>query len=101
MALTSVSLSAFPDKAWPMNTVLKFYVPTFMLIGMLLAGCAGRVDNRLADDQQTCQTMGHSAGTEAFEQCLAELNKRRCAVVRQGRRQDTRHQQSLDCSRLP
>ncbi len=86
-----------------MTMRLKFSVllPASLLLGPVLAGCAEHKDRRLADDQQTCQAMGHPTGSDAFKQCLAELNQRRCAMVRQGRTGGVRHQETEYCSRLP
>lgn len=72
-----------------------------------LAGCVPpHVDNRLAEDQQTCQQMGHPAGSAVFRQCLAELNERRCALAasrpasRSYAGEGSRHLASEDCTRL-
>jgi hypothetical protein len=68
------------------------------LLGGFLVACQGQ-DTRLADDQQTCQRMGHLPDNPAFKQCLAELNERRCAVV--STKSGTRHQGTEQCTRLP
>ena len=68
------------------------------LLGGFLVACQGQ-DTRLADDEQTCQRMGHLSDSPAFKQCLAELNERRCAVV--STKSGTRHQGTEQCTRLP
>ncbi len=87
-----------------MRTSLKIALLTSFLVGAgILAACTPHVDTRLAEDQQTCQQMGHPAGTAAFSQCLAELNDRRCAMSKPGSRSDegARHLASEECTRLP
>ena len=69
------------------------------LLGGFLVACSSLQDTRLADDQQTCQQMGHLPDSPAFKQCLAELNERRCAVV--STKSGTRHQGTEQCTRLP
>jgi hypothetical protein len=62
-----------------------------------LAGCAGE-DKRLAEDKQSCVAMGHSPGTPTFEQCLQDLNERRCAMS--AKKGQTSHVATRDCSRI-
>jgi hypothetical protein len=77
--------------------------PSFAALALgsfLLAGCA-QEDRRLAEDQQSCRAMGHVSGTPQFQQCMEELNQRRCATVSVGKPGTTRHQAVLECTRLP
>ena len=83
---------------WPSRTSL---LPVCVLFGGFLAGCAEHQDRRLANDEQTCRTMGHPTGSDAFKQCLAELNNRRCRMVREGKSGPLEHKETQDCSRLP
>ena len=69
------------------------------MLGGFLGACSSLQDTRLADDQHTCQQMGHLPDSPAFKQCLAELNERRCAVV--SSKSGTRHQATEECTRLP
>jgi len=48
---------------------------------LFVVGCAAP-DHRATDDQQSCRSMGHVAGTAGFQACMADLNNRRCAVRR-------------------
>jgi hypothetical protein len=84
-----------------MQTSLKIALLTSVLVGggILNACVPPHVDTRLAEDQQTCQQMGHPAWTAAFSQCLAELNERRCAMA--ASKAGTRHVASEECTRLP
>jgi hypothetical protein len=45
--------------------------------------------------------MGHPVGSDIFKQCLAELNKRRCRMVQEGRSGPLEHEDTVACSRLP
>src|SRR5204862_2265149 len=78
----------------------RTFLPAPRLIGAFLAGCAEHQDRRLADDQQTCQAMGHPTGSDAFKQCLTELNKRRCRMVREGKTGPLQHKDTPECERL-
>jgi hypothetical protein len=69
-----------------------------LLISIALAGC-GQVDRRLTEDRQTCTAMGHSTDTAEFQQCMAELNSRRCANTAVGKT-GSHHVATLDCTRL-
>ena len=71
---------------------------TPVLLAGVLFGCTPHVDTRLADDQQTCVQMGHAAGSPIFQQCLAELNERRCALA--ASKTGPHHVASEDCTRL-
>ncbi len=69
-----------------------------LLVGIALVGC-GQVDRRLAEDRQTCTAMGHASDTAEFQQCMAELNSRRCADTKAGKT-GPHHVATLDCTRL-
>jgi hypothetical protein len=85
-----------------MSTFKRMFL--VLLLGSVLSACTPHQDTRLTGDQQTCATMGHAAGSSMFEQCLADLNARRCGVKNnsQGNRQGTwRHVATEACTRLP
>ena len=79
-----------------LRTLRRWLLP--FLLGGFLGACSSLQDTRLADDQQTCQQMGHLPDSPAFKQCLTELNERRCAVV--STKSGTRHQGTEQCTRL-
>ena len=66
-------------------------------LGFILVGCAVP-DRRLAEDQRSCEGMGHAAGTTAFRQCMADLDDRRCTGG--GRRNGSTHVATAECTRL-
>lgn len=55
-------------------------------------------DRRLADDQRSCEDMGHAAGTIGFRRCQADLNEWRC--TRGGPRNGSTHVATTKCIRL-
>ena len=74
-------------------------VSTLLLTSASLVGCAGE-DRRLVSDQQSCQSMGHTPNTPAYQQCMRDLNERRCAVQR-GKAGAGTHVATSDCTQLP
>lgn len=71
-----------------------------LLTSGLVAGCgAPREDRRLVGDEQTCQQMGHAAGTDVFKQCLADLNQRRCSTLPPQKGRGERHEATQDCTK--
>lgn len=74
-------------------------ITTILLFGasFALAGCAHE-DKRLTSDEQSCRSMGHSPGSAAFDQCMKDLNQRRCGTINY--KGASRHATSLDCTRL-
>jgi hypothetical protein len=64
----------------------------------VISGCAHE-DRRLAEDQQSCIQMGHSPGTPQFNQCMEDLNQRRCATVA-AKGAGERHVATEECTRL-
>lgn len=88
--------------SWPPSFNVQ-YRSVWIAIALVLAafalqGCA-QPDRRLAEDRQTCRAMGHQTGTGEFEQCLQELNERRCPVKQTLRGEQ--HFVSKECTRLP
>lgn len=73
-------------------------VTALVLATFALHGCA-QPDRRLAEDRHTCVAMGHQSGTPEFQQCLADLNERRCPTKQT--RHGEEHVVSKDCTRLP
>ena len=66
-------------------------------LALALLGC-GPEDKRLTVDKKTCISMGHMPGFAAFEQCMGDLNERRCATV--NRRGGGGHFATVDCTKL-
>ncbi|GEM_PF-4181285 len=83
----------------PRTAAILLFAVTFAV-----AGCVSKVDTRLTDDQQSCRDMGHSPGSAEFNQCMSELNERRCATVKAPTtfkgQLTTRHSSTIDCTRL-
>jgi hypothetical protein len=80
-----------------MRNLVESRLAAALLLGILpLWGCATHEDRRLAEDQQSCLQMGHSAGTPQFSQCLEDLNQRRCDTKILGER----HLVNEECTRL-
>ncbi len=67
------------------------------VLGFILVGCAVP-DRRMAEDQRSCEGMGHAVGTTGFRQCMADLNDRRC--IRGGPRNGSTHVATTECTRL-
>jgi hypothetical protein len=80
------------------SSLSALVAPTLLLAAVAIAGCASE-DRRLAEDQQTCLSMGHSSGTAEFNQCMNELDLRRCAT-RRTKQGVPLHQATLECTRL-
>jgi hypothetical protein len=72
------------------------FATALLLVAFLFSACAHE-DRRLAEDQQSCTQMGHSPGTPQFDQCMQELNQRRCATVKGF---GERHVATEECTRL-
>ena len=73
-----------------------------LLLGIAsLTGCASEEDRRLAADEQSCQSMGHVPGTAEFQQCMTDLNLRRCATRQATKQGGTTHEVTRECTRLP
>ena len=70
----------------------------FVLLS-LLVGCAAPVDRRVAEDDQTCRSMGHILGTPAYSACRGDLNERRCAVIKTKGALE-HHDATMDCTKL-
>jgi hypothetical protein len=68
-----------------MRSRLTRSLATVLLLGLGVFGGCGREDRRLTEDRQSCAEMGHPIGTPQFQQCMQDLNERRCAVVPLGR----------------
>lgn len=71
---------------------------------LVVTGCQGQQDTRLAADHKSCTDMGHSPASAAFNQCLIELNERRCAeitarITASGQPRP-RHYTTIDCTKL-
>lgn len=83
----------FGAQCRPVWTATALVLATF-----ILHGCA-QPDRRLVEDRQTCLAMGHQGGTPEFQQCMADLNERRCPT------KQTRHGQehvvSKECTQSP
>lgn len=73
------------------------FLAAALVLGAILAGCAA-TDRRLAEDQRSCESMGHAAGTTGFRQCMADLDDRRC--MRGGPRSGNKHVVTTDCTKL-
>ena len=74
-------------------------VVTILLLTIVLAftGCAPE-DRRLTADKESCSSMGHLPGSAEFQQCMQDLNDRRCATI--SRKGGSRHEANLDCTKL-
>ena len=48
-------------------------------VGSILAGCTNP-DTRLIADEASCRSMGHASNTPLYQECLKDLNDRRCAL---------------------
>jgi hypothetical protein len=73
------------------------FATALLLVTFLFSACA-QEDRRLAEDQQSCTQMGHSPGTPQFDQCMQDLNQRRCATVTKAFGE--RHVATEECTRL-
>lgn len=69
------------------------------LMILVLTGCSSSEDRRLASDEQSCRSMGHTPGTAIFQQCMNDLNQRRCGVI-QSRKGGAQHAPTRECTRL-
>jgi hypothetical protein len=74
------------------------FAATLFVSAFVIWGCAHE-ERRLAEDQQSCLQIGHSPGTTQFNQCMEDLNQRRCATVTP-RAVGERHVATEQCTRL-
>jgi len=82
-----------------MASVMRRQRELALLIALTLAGCGSSEDRRLVSDEQSCRNMGHTPGAAVFQQCLNDLNQRRCGVI-QGRKGGSQHAPTRECTRL-
>lgn len=53
-----------------------------VLATLVLAGCTTTAEERLANDRNTCRAYGFTEGSEAFANCLLQLDLDRRAAQR-------------------
>ena len=75
----------------------RFVTTAVFAMVIIATGCTSE-DTRLVDDAQSCRTMGHVLGSASYDECMKDLNTRRCATV--AVKGGTRHDVTANCTRL-
>jgi len=78
---------------------ILFNITSFSSLIFLISACS-TPDQRLTEDEQSCQSMGHKIGTPNFKSCLEDLNVRRCPTIRE-KNGELHHVPTVECTRRP